>query len=225
VIVRNGRFGPYVQLGEAAAGERPRTASLFKSMSPETITLETALRLLQLPRTVGKDPGTEEEIVARNGRYGPYLQRGSDSRSVDSEERLLDITLEEALALFAQPKERRFGRQAAAPLRELGSDPATNAPIVLRSGRFGPYVTDGTFNASLRRDDDPETVTLERAAELLAEKRAAGPAPARGRRAKKTAPKKAAAKKAAGAKTAAAKKAPAKQAAAKKAAAKKSTGE
>lgn len=220
VIVRNGRFGPYVQLGEATAGERPRTASLFKSMSPETVTLETALSLLQLPRTVGKDPGTEEEIIARNGRYGPYLQRGSDSRSVDSEERLLDITLEEALALFAQPKERRFGRQAAAPLRELGNDPATNTPIVLRSGRFGPYVTDGTFNASLRRGDDADTLTLERAAELLAEKRAAGPAPARGGRGKKAAPKKAAAKKAGGVKKAAAKKAPAK-----KAAAKKSTGE
>ncbi|HVB06728.1 MAG TPA: type I DNA topoisomerase [Acidimicrobiales bacterium] len=222
VVVRNGRYGPYVQAGEAGGGDKPRTASLFKSMSPETVTLDNALQLLRLPRVVGSDPEGGEEIVARNGRYGPYLQKGSDSRSVEGEERLLEITLEEALALFAQPKERRFGRQAAAPLREIGTDPATNSPIVLRSGRFGPYVTDGTVNASLRRGDDADSLTLDRAAELLADKRAAGPSPARGRGAKKAAGAKRPAKRAA-AKKAGAKKATVKKAAAKKAAAKKAT--
>jgi DNA topoisomerase-1 len=216
VVARAGRFGPYVQLGDTDGGEKPRTASLFKSMSLDAITLEQALELLKLPRTVGADPATGEEIVARNGRYGPYVQRGSDSRSLDSEDQLLEIGLDKALALLAQPKQRRFGRAAAAPLRELGADPVSGGTIVLREGRFGPYVTDGTVNASLRRGDDAESITPERAAELLADKRAAGPAPAkRGRGAKKAPAKKAAAKKTA------AKKAPAKKAAAKKAAAKK----
>jgi DNA topoisomerase-1 len=215
VIARSGRFGPYVQLGEAESGGKPRTASLFKSMTLDGVTLEQALKLLELPRTVGVDPTSGEEIVARNGRYGPYVQKGTDSRSLDAEERLLEIELDEALALFAQPKQRRFGRAAAAPLRELGADPVSGGTIVLREGRFGPYVTDGTLNASLRRSDDAETITPERAAELLADKRAAGPAPAkRGRGAKKAPAKKTAAKKAP-AKKIAAKKAPAKKAPAK----------
>jgi DNA topoisomerase-1 len=216
ILVRNGRFGPYVQLGEATGGEKPRTASLFSSMAPDTLTLADALRLLEIPRVVGVDPATNEEIVARNGRYGPYVQRGSDSRSLEHEEQLLEITLEEALALFAQPKQRRFGAAAAAPLKEIGADPETGTTITLRQGRFGPYVTDGTVNASLRRGDDAETITLERAAELLAEKRAAGPAPKRGAKkaaAKKAPTKKAPAKKAAGAKAGAAKKAAPKKAA------------
>jgi DNA topoisomerase I len=218
VSVRAGRFGPYVQLGEVGGADKPHTASLFKDMSVETLALEDALLLLSLPRVVGTDPGTNEEIVARNGRYGPYLQRGNDSRSLESEQQLLDITTDEALALFAQPKERRFGR-AASSGRELGTDPESGGTITLRSGRFGPYVTDGTVNASLRRGDDEAQLTLERAAELLADKRAAGPAPARGRKgaAKKAPAKKAAAKKTA-AKKVAAKKAPAKKAAAKRAA-------
>jgi len=181
VLVRAGRFGPYVQLGEAEPGSKPRTASLFKSMSPDSVTLEQALALLALPRVVGRDPATGEEVVARNGRYGPYVQRGGDSRSLESEEQLLDITLAEALELFARPKQRTYGRAGAA--RPLGVDPDTNQAVTLRSGRFGPYVTDGTVNASLRRGDDPETLSLERALELLAERRAAGPAPTRRRRA------------------------------------------
>jgi len=227
VLVRSGRFGPYIQLGPAVeGGERPRTASLFKSMAPDTVRLEEALQLLRLPRTVGTDPATGEEIQALNGRFGPYVKKGTDTRSLDAEEQLLTVTLEQAQALFAQPKTRR-GRAAATPLRELGPDPDTGGPVVVRSGRFGPYVTDGTTNASLRRGDDPETITMERAAELLADRRAAGPS-TRGRArkapgAKKAAPAKkaATARKAAGAKKAGAKKAPAKKTGAKKAGAKK----
>ncbi len=216
VVARAGRFGPYVQLGDADdGGEKPRTASLFKSMTLESMTLERALELLRLPRVVGTDVTTGEEIVARNGRYGPYLQRGTESRSLDTEEQLLTVGLEDALALFAQPKQRRFGRAAAAPVRELGVDPVSGATIVLREGRFGPYVTDGTVNASLRRGDDAEAITPERAAELLADKRAAGPPVKRGRGAKKSAAKKAPTK------AAAAKKAPPKKAVVKKAVAKK----
>ena len=228
IVAKNGRFGPYVQAGEPVGKEKPRTASLFKSMSVETLTLEDALKLLQLPRTVGKDPASGEEIVARNGRYGPYIQLGTDSRTLDSEEQLFSIAVDEALAIFAQPKQRRFGRAAAAPAKEIGIDPDVNLPITLRQGRFGPYVTDGTYNASLRRGDDPEGLTLARAAELLAEKRAAGPPPAkrgRGRAGeKKTAAKKTAAKKTA-AKKSPAKKAASKKALAKKAGAKKTTAE
>jgi DNA topoisomerase I len=185
VLVRTGRFGPYIQLGEAVDGtERPKTASLFKTMTPETVDLEQALELLRLPRTVGTDPSSGEEIRALNGRFGPYVKKGTDTRSLETEEQLLAVTLDEALALFAQPKMRR-GRTAASPLRELGEDPETSAPVVVRSGRFGPYVTDGTTNASLRRGDEPETITIERAAELLADRRAAGPPVKRAGRAAK----------------------------------------
>ena len=205
VVVRSGRFGPYIQLGEAVdGGERPRTASLFRSMTPETVGLDQALELLRLPRTVGTDPSSGEEIQALNGRFGPYVKRGTDTRSLETEEQLLAVTLDEALTLFAQPKTRR-GRAAATPLRELGEDPDSAAPIVVRSGRFGPYVTDGTTNASLRKGDEPETITLERATELLADRRAAGPPVKRaGRAAKasKAAKKTATAKKAKPAKSA-----------------------
>ncbi|MDE3086552.1 MAG: type I DNA topoisomerase [Acidobacteriota bacterium] len=183
VLARSGRFGPYVQLGEGEDG-KPRTASLFKTMSLDTIDLAQALELLRLPRVVGTDPESGEEIQALNGRFGPYLKKGTDTRSLEQEEQLFSVTLEEALALFAQPKARR-GRAAAAALRELGTDPDSGAPVVVRSGRFGPYVTDGTTNASLRRGDDPDSITLERAAELLAERRAAGPPVKRARRAAK----------------------------------------
>jgi DNA topoisomerase-1 len=176
VFVRSGRFGPYVQLGAAVeGGERPRTASLFRSMAPETLDLDQALELLSLPRTVGTDPSSGEEIQALNGRFGPYVKKGTDTRSLEGEEQLLTVTLDEALALFAQPKTRRGRGAAAAPLRELGDDPESGHPVVVRSGRFGPYVTDGTTNASLRKGDEPETITIERAAELLADRRAAGP--------------------------------------------------
>jgi DNA topoisomerase-1 len=210
VQVKAGRFGPYVQVGEVVdGGEKPRTASLFASMDPATLTFEQALELLRIPRPVGADPESGAEIVAHNGRFGPYLKRGTDTRSLGSEEQLLTVTLEEALALFAQPKQRR-GRSAAAPLRELGADPTTNLPVVVKDGRFGPYVTDGTTNASLRKGDAVESIDIERASELLAERRAAGPSTRKKKAAKKAAPAK--------------KKAPAKKASATKKAAKKATG-
>ena len=179
VVARAGRFGPYVtEVLEDGAPKsaKPRTGSLFKSMQLQAVTLDDALRLLSLPRLVGTDPATGEEITAQNGRYGPYLKKGTDSRSLASEDQLFDVTLEQALALYAEPKRGRGGRAAAAPLRELGTDPASGAPVVVKEGRFGPYVTDGTTNATLRTADSVESVTIERAAELLAEKRAKGPA-------------------------------------------------
>jgi DNA topoisomerase-1 len=229
IYAKSGRFGPYVQLGEMVEGaDKPRTASLFKTMSLDTLTVEDALELLRLPRTVGTDPETGEEVLALNGRFGPYLKRGTDTRSLENEEQLLTVTMEQAVALFAQPKTRRGRGAAAAPLRELGADPETGGPMVLRAGRYGPYVTDGTTNASLRTGDDPETITPERAAELLADRRAAGPSTRRTAKkaaAKKSGAKKAGAKKAGAKKKAAAKKAPAKKAAAKKAGAKEAAAE
>ncbi|HEX6247544.1 MAG TPA: type I DNA topoisomerase, partial [Nocardioidaceae bacterium] len=214
VVAKNGRYGPYVTEllpDDAPKSAKPRTSSLFTSMSLETITLDDALRLLTLPRVVGSDPESGEEITAQNGRYGPYLKKGTDSRSIDSEEKLLTITLEEALEIYKQPKAR--GRAAASPGREIGDDPATGNKITVKSGRFGPYVTDGEYNATLRQGDDEATISIERAAELLAEKRAKGPAKKRG--AKKTAKK--------ATKKTAAKKSTAKKSTAKRAAAKKSS--
>ncbi|HEX7525687.1 MAG TPA: topoisomerase C-terminal repeat-containing protein, partial [Gaiellaceae bacterium] len=181
IAVRSGRYGPYVT--EVVEGdEKPRTASLFKTMSPETVTLEDALRLLTLPRSLGESDG--EEVLAANGRYGPYVKRGKESRSLEGEEQLFTITLDEALAKLAEPKQR--GRQAATPpLKELGNDPVSGQPIVLKEGRFGPYVTDGETNASLRAADSVESISPERAAELLQDRRDRGPAPKRKRAAKK----------------------------------------
>jgi DNA topoisomerase-1 len=185
IVARSGRYGPYVtEVLPEDAKEKPRTASLFKTMSLETVTLEDALRLLQLPRVVGLAPDGED-VIARNGRYGPFVQKGKESRSLESEEQLFSIELTDALALLAQPRQRRGQRAAAAkPVRELGSDPVGGREIVLKEGRFGPYVTDGETNASLRRGDDPDTVTLDRALELLAERRAKGPAKRSARRRK-----------------------------------------
>ncbi|MGH3358462.1 MAG: type I DNA topoisomerase, partial [Nocardioidaceae bacterium] len=221
IVAKNGRYGPYVT--EVLPEDVPtkgknavkrRTASLFKSMSLDTMTLDDALKLLSLPRVIGVDPATDEEITAQNGRYGPYLKKGTDSRSIDSEEKLLSMELDEALAIYAQPKQR--GRSAAAaPLKELGADPVTGNPVVVKDGRFGPYVTDGEYNATLRKDDSVEAVTLERASDLLVEKRAKGPA-------KKTAKKTAAKKTAKKTTKKTTKKAPAKKST-KKAAAKKSS--
>jgi DNA topoisomerase I, bacterial len=187
VIARNGRYGPYVtEAMPEGSKEKPPAASIFKSMALETITFEDALQLLQLPRVVGVGEDGEE-IVARNGRYGPYVQHGKESRSLETEEQLLTIDLDGAKSILATPKERR-GRQAAAPLKEVGVDPVSGKPIVVKAGRFGPYVTDGETNASLRTGDDPEQIGLDRAVELLAERRAKGPvkkkpkAAARGRR-------------------------------------------
>ena len=171
IVVRSGRYGPYVTEVLAESEEKPRTASLFSTMSPETVTLDEALRLLSLPRVVGELDG--EPVTAQNGRYGPYIKRGSESRSLESEEQLFSVTLDQAKALLAEPPRRRGKRGAArGPLKELGADPASGKPIVVKDGRFGPYVTDGETNASLRRGDTPEAVTLERAVELLAERRA-----------------------------------------------------
>ncbi|GAA1586681.1 type I DNA topoisomerase [Actinoplanes couchii] len=204
VTVKSGRFGPYVSAGE-------RKSSLFKDQSPQTVTLEQALDLLKLPRVVGKD-ADGNEIVARNGKFGPYISREKDSRSLASESQLLTITLEEALALLAQPKTRQ-SRTAKPPLRELGEDPVSKKPLVIKDGRFGSYVTDGEFNATLRRDQTPEEITLEEAVQMIADKRAKGPAPKK-RAAAKKAPAKAAAAKQDGATPA--KKAPAKRATAAK---------
>jgi DNA topoisomerase-1 len=176
IVARSGRYGPYVtEVLEEGAKGKPRTASLFKSMSLDTVTLDDALTLLSLPRVVGVAPDGEE-VTARNGRYGPFVQKGKESRSLETEEQLLTIDLERALAVLAQPRQRRGQRAASGPLKELGNDPVTGKPIVVKSGRFGPYVTDGETNASLRQGDDPESITQERALELLAERRAKGPA-------------------------------------------------
>jgi len=213
VVARAGRYGPYVSLVLAEGSkDKPPTGSLFASMSLDTITLEQALTLLTLPRTLGEVDG--EPVQALNGRYGPYVSRGKESRSVDSEDALLTITLDEALALLAQPKQ--YGKQRSAPkppLKELGVDAVSGEKMIVKEGRFGPYVTDGTTNASLRKGDDIDSLTDERASDLLAERRARGPAPKK--TARKAVPKKAATKKAAPKKTAA-KKAATKTAPAKK---------
>ncbi|MFF0744240.1 type I DNA topoisomerase [Streptomyces sp. NPDC004111] len=237
IVAKDGRYGPYVTEilpeGTPKTGKnavKPRTASLFKSMSLDTVTLADALKLMSLPRVVGTD-AEGVEITAQNGRYGPYLKKGTDSRSLETEDQLFSITVEEALAIYAQPKQR--GRAAAKPpLKELGTDPVSERPVVVKDGRFGPYVTDGETNATLRSGDSVEEITPERGYELLAEKRAKGPAKKTAKKAakkapaKKTAAKKTAAKKTAATKTAAkkttasaAKKAPAKKAPAKKTAA------
>jgi DNA topoisomerase-1 len=187
IVVKSGRYGPFVTevLPDGVpSGTKPRTASLFKSMSPDTVTLDDALRLLTLPRTVGKDAeGTE--IVAANGRYGPYVKKGSDTRSLPDEESLFTITVEQAEALFAEPKGRRGRTSAAEQLRELGTDPVNGKPLVVKDGRFGPYITDGETNVTVPRGTSVEDLTRERAVELMAEKRAKGPAPRR-RRARST---------------------------------------
>ncbi|PSL05450.1 DNA topoisomerase I [Haloactinopolyspora alba] len=179
VVAKSGRYGPYVTEllpDDAPKGTKAPTASLFKSMSVETVTLEDALRLLTLPRTIGQDAeGTD--IVAANGRYGPYVKKGSDSRSLPDEESLFTITVDEAEKLFAQPKGRRGARAATPPLRELGEDPANGKPLVVKDGRFGPYITDGETNVTVPRGTPIEQLTHERAVELMAEKRAKGPAP------------------------------------------------
>ena len=219
IIARDGRYGPYVtevlppppdddgtavaKKGKKPIGPKPRTGSLFSSMDVQTVTLEDALMLLSLPRLVGVDPANGEEITAQNGRYGPYLKRGTDSRSLAGEDQIFGVTLDEALKIYAEPKRR--GRQGAAtpPLRELGTDGASGKPMVIKDGRFGPYVTDGETNASLRKGDDVLTITDDRASELLAERRVRGPVK---RTTTKVVRKKAPAKKA-GTKKASAKKA------------------
>ena len=179
IAARSGRYGPYVtEVLPEGSTDKPRTASLFKSMALESMTLEDALRLLTLPRSLGSGEDGAE-VIAQNGRYGPFIKRGTDTRSLETEEQLLTVTLGEATAVLAQPKTRR-GRSGESatprgPLREVGTDPSSGKPLVVKDGRFGPYVTDGETNASLRRGDDVESLTIDRAVELLAERRAAGP--------------------------------------------------
>ncbi|MFI5955572.1 type I DNA topoisomerase [Cryptosporangium sp. NPDC051539] len=209
VVAKAGRFGPYVQSGET-------TSSLFSSMSLDTLTLDDALKLLSLPRTLGAHPTDSEPVTAQNGRYGPYVKHGTESRSLGSEDELFSVTLEQALALLAQPKTRGRRAAPAAPLREMGAnDPVSGQPMVIKDGRFGPYVTDGETNASLRKGDEVADLTPARASELLADRRARGPAKKTTRKkaapAKKTAAKKAATGEAAPEKKTAAKKTPAKK--------------
>jgi DNA topoisomerase-1 len=207
IVAKAGRYGPYVTEvlePDAPKKAKPHTASLFQDMSLDTVTLEDALRLLSLPRTVGNDPADDVPITVQNGRYGPYLTKDKDSRTLPDEASLFTLTLEQALALLAQPKQRRGQAAASTPATIVGVDPATNREVQLKEGRFGPYVTDGETNASLRSADDPRTIDIDRAADLLAERRAKGPV------AKKTTPRKTT------------RKAPAKKTAAKKTAAKKS---
>ena len=231
IMAKTGRYGPYFTevLPEGSPKkEKPRTASLFSTMDVEQVTLDDALRMFTLPREIGLDPTEGEPITSQNGRYGPYLLKGKDSRTLPDEESIFSCTLEEALALFAQPKLRRGRGQAAGPLKVVGVDPSTQKEVVVREGRFGIYITDGETNASLRGGDSVETISIERASDLLAERRAAGPS------VKKPAARKAAAKKAPAKKKATAKKKAAKKtvggtkvisgAAAKKAAAKTKTG-
>jgi DNA topoisomerase-1 len=221
VYVKSGRYGPYVQWGDADApppGEsKPRMASLLSSQSPDTLTLDDAVRLLSLPRVVGVDPADNQEVLAANGRYGPYVQKGKESRSLASEEQLFTITLDQALAVLAQPRQFRGRAPAKPPLREFGDDPVSGRPVVAKDGRFGVYVTDGETNASIGRGDRLEQMAPERAFELLAIRREqVGDKPA------KRAPKKtAAAAKAGAAKRATGKKAAPAKKAAKKAAPRK----
>jgi DNA topoisomerase-1 len=228
IVAKEGRFGPYVtellpegeplpegataaqKKAAKAKAPKPRTGSLFASMAIESMNLDDALKLLSLPRVVGKDPESGDEITAQNGRYGPYLKKGTDSRSLTTEDQLFEITLEDALKIYAEPKQR--GRQASAkpPLKELGPDPVSGKPMVVKDGRFGAYVTDGEYNATLRKDDSIEELTTERAAELIAEKRAKGPAPKKAPARRKAPAKAAATTKSTVTKAAAAKKTPAK---------------
>ena len=211
VYLKVGRFGPYFQLGEMPEvpkgkklkkEEKPKMASLLKGMEPETVTLEEALATLALPRTVGvgKPPLAEEPdelpLLAANGRFGPYLKWGTDTRSIPADGSPLTFTMEEAIKIFSEPKQR--GRRAAAqPKKELGNHPESELPIKLFDGRYGPYVSDGTTNASLPKDENPDELSLARAVELIDARAAKGPAKKKKKKAKKKAAKKKATKKAA----------------------------
>jgi DNA topoisomerase-1 len=198
VYLKTGRFGPYVQLAPSNEDEKAKNASLMKGMQPEDLDLDTALKLLSLPRTVGEHPDSKEPIVAHNGRFGPFIKCGDETRTLPADISPIDVSLEQALLLLAQPKTR--GRRSAAPkepLKVFDNSPVTGEPVRLLDGRYGPYVTDGTTNASLRKDDVAEELTFEKALDLLAERAAKGPTKRRKKKAakKKTAKKKAAKKK------------------------------
>jgi DNA topoisomerase-1 len=169
IIVKDGRYGAYVSLVDEG-NPKPKTASLFKSMSVATVSLEDAVKLLSLPRVLGVDPETGAEITAQNGKYGPYLKRGTDSRSLTSEEQIFELSLEEAIEIYKQPK---YGarRTASTPLREFGEDPASGKPVVAKTGQFGNYVTDGVINATVPKDEPLDELSNDRAFELLAIRR------------------------------------------------------
>jgi DNA topoisomerase-1 len=217
IVVKDGRYGPYLEeelpadpvAVDEATGEvieapkkrttkkdaapKPRRASLFKTMSPETIDLDTALQLLALPRVVGTDPESGEVITAQNGPYGPYIKKGTDSRTIDSEQLIFDITLEQALEIYALPK---YGaRRPSSALKEFENDPVSEKPIRIRDGRFGAYVTDGITNVTIPRGQTPDDITYEIAVQMLADKRAKGPAPKRTTTRRTTTTRKAPAKK------------------------------
>ncbi len=226
VFAKNGRYGPYVQWGTPdnlpPGLDKPKMASLFKTMTLDKVSVSDAADLLKLPRTVGVDPADGVAIIANNGRYGPYVQKEKDFRNIDSEEQLLTITLEHAVLIFSQPKVFRRGGganlAAKGPLREFGIDPISTKPVVAKDGKFGVYVTDGETNASLSKGDRLETMLPERAYELLAIRRESiiekgGPAAKKAQATKKAAAKRAPAAKKATAKTSTAKKVAAKKAA------------
>jgi DNA topoisomerase-1 len=182
VYLKKGRFGPYVQLGESGEGEdKPRMASLLPGMAPEAVTLEVALKLLEFPKQLGTNPETNTEVLVANGRFGPYVKCGSESRSIPADESPLDLTLERALELLKQPRTNARASNQPKTLKEIGKHPETNAPIQLKSGRYGPYVTDGTTNASLQQGADPDALTLDEAVALLKARAERGPAKKRPR--------------------------------------------
>jgi DNA topoisomerase-1 len=168
-LFKDGRYGPYVLIDDPAA-DKPKTASLFKTMSADSIDLDVALKLLSLPRVIGQDPETGIDITAQNGKFGPYMLKGKESRSLQAEDQIFDLDLAGALEIFAQPK---YGgrRTAATPLKEFGEDPAAKTNVVAKSGQFGLYVTDGVLNATVPKDEPLDELTPERAFELLAIRR------------------------------------------------------
>jgi len=190
VFLKKGRFGPYVQLGTPDDKEKPKNASLMKGMAPEDVDLDTALALLTLPRTLGQHPESSEPVIAANGRYGPYVKCGTETRSLPSDLSPLDVTLEQALVQLAKPKGRGRSRTPKEPIRSFDASPITDQPVKLLDGRYGPYVTDGTTNASLPKGTSPEDVTFENALQLLAERAAKGSSRKGKKKAKRKAKKK-----------------------------------
>ena len=187
VFLKEGRFGPYVQLGAIEEGEKPKNASLLKGIEPADVTLDVALQLLSLPKTLGNHPQSGEPVISSNGRYGPYIKCGEETRSLPAEKSPIDVTLDEALALLAQPKPQRGRGAPKEPLKTFEASPVTNEPIRLLEGRYGPYVTDGTTNASLPKGTSIEDTTFQIAVNLLAERAAKGPAKKKKAAKKKTA--------------------------------------
>lgn len=197
IYLKKGRFGPYVQRGDMVeGGEKPKMASLLPGMQPDSVTLEVALMLLSLPRTVGKNPENEAEITIQNGRFGPYIKCGTESRTIPADESPFSVTLERAIELLKQPRTRGRASNQPKTLKDLGKHPRSGESVTIKSGRYGPYVTDGTTNASLPQGAEPEALTMEQAVELMDARAAKGPSKGRRRAAKPKAAKAAAPKKA-----------------------------